>query len=284
MSVNNKPSVLIVGCGLIGTSLALAWRKADAASKIDGLDIDEGHRLSAIAMGAFAQTWSTWPNCHYDVVVLATPVDTACAHLVVAAEVGTVVMDVCSVKQPICNVAMEAGLGARYAPTHPMSGLASGGPLFARADLFVDRPFIVLQNFPSVTSVLPLIVATGARLEWLPSATVHDQAMASVSHVVHLASLAVMNAYQNASNAHSAHWHRLTGPGFRDVTRLSASPSDFWVSTLQANAAAVVPQIDRVIDSLCAFRSALAADDTVALRAQLDKARHSFEAWREEQP
>lgn len=282
MLANGKPSILIVGCGLIGTSLALAWRTSDATTNIDGLDTSPNHLAVATRLGALDSTFCEWPSRHYDVVVLATPVDVAITQIETAARLGDVVMDVCSVKQTLCDAIKIHGLETIFAPTHPMAGLATGGPHHATADLFKGKPFIALQGYPAVERIIPLIQATGGRMEWLDTAENHDRAMAIVSHSIHLTSLAAMNAFRLGSAELETNVSRLTGPGFRDVTRLAASPSDFWIGTLQANRVAVTAQMERVIASLERMRNALQTGDTIMLRHELDTARQTYESWREE--
>lgn len=273
-------SVVIVGCGLIGTSLGLALRAAWPDVPVHGLDVDTANAQQALAMGAFTTVSTAWPNDTFELAVLAIPLDAACRALGTASEHAQWVVDVCSAKRPICDLADALGLRQRFVPTHPMAGRASGGPGEAVADLFADRAWILVDDWPATTHVEPFIRQLGARVARVPTAADHDAAMAAVSHAIHVTSLAAMLAGDEAAAGQQARWRTLTGPAFRDITRLAASPTEFWVDTLLANGDFVVQQLARLTGQLTAFQAAIASGDAPALATLLDDARTAHETWR----
>ncbi|MCL6598941.1 MAG: prephenate dehydrogenase/arogenate dehydrogenase family protein [Alicyclobacillus macrosporangiidus] len=287
--VGARPAtVLVVGCGLIGTSLALALHRARPGLVVHGVERSDVHRRQALATGAFAEVFPALPDLaeterggRYELAVLAVPVDAACALLPATARLADVVMDVCSVKRPLVEAAEAAGLKAVFAPTHPMAGTADSGPAHARADLFDGRTWIVLDGWPACDAVTPWLEGTGARRVRLPSANDHDAAMASVSHGVHLASLSAMLAYCRTAGGRAGDWAMLAGPGFRDVTRLSRSGPDFWGPTLTANRDYVTVYLRALAEELNAFARALEEADGDALHQRLTEARMARLAWEE---
>lgn len=286
MSSNGKgrpvgiQSVLICGCGLIGTSLAMAWRHAQLPLQIYGLESLPAHRAQALQTGAFLDIYETPTIATYDLLVLATPVDIACAQLSAMDRQAKWVMDVCSVKQPLTDMAIALGRQQTFAPTHPMAGLAAEGPAQAAPAIFVNRPWLYLEEWSACTVVKPLLVATGAHVVPVASAHEHDAAMAAVSHGVHLASLMTMLMYRELL-PEGRTWADFTGPGFRDVTRLCASPSGFWASTLLANRENVLDALAAYGNQLEAFQSALKRGDATSLQCLLDAARAAHTQWRE---
>ncbi|WP_026962014.1 prephenate dehydrogenase [Alicyclobacillus herbarius] len=301
-----KPvSLLVIGCGLIGASIAMAWRKVEANARIVGVETNPDHRAQARSLilpqnelnssgdGAqraetaagqrvFDDVLDALPEDTFDVGVLAVPVQAACHLLADVADRAHWVFDVCSVKQPLITRATELNLQERFAPTHPMAGAAAGGPLAARGDLFVGASWLVIAGWPACQRVETMFRAMGAYVVEVASAQEHDRAMAAVSHGVHVASLAVMTAYAQAiteSHAQSNVWGQLTGPGFRDVTRLAASPSSFWVSTLLANREAVTAHIERIRGALGDFAQALMQNDAEEVARLLETARLHHEQW-----
>ncbi|MCL6593712.1 MAG: prephenate dehydrogenase/arogenate dehydrogenase family protein [Alicyclobacillus sp.] len=274
-------SLLVVGCGLMGTSLALAVRRAWPGIRIAGVEAHPDHRQSILARAAVDQVW---PDLHavtevFDLCVLAVPADAACALLPQAARCARWVMDICSVKAPLTAAATAAGLTERFAPTHPMAGLASAGPDAAQAKLFQGRSWILLSNWPACAAVEPLVRSVGAQVRWLASADEHDQAMAAVSHGVHLISCAAAHVYGRLAGERAAAWAGLAGPGFRDITRLAAAPPGFWVSTLLHNRAAVLPYLQAASRTLDELAQALASENTQALTQWLLDAQEVRTAW-----
>jgi len=146
-----------------------------------------------------------------------------------------VITDVGSVKAPV--VADAARLGLRFVGGHPMAGSARGGFAASAADLFVGRTWILTPaDTRDLRVVRRLVRATGARVRVM-DADAHDRTMAFVSHLPQLVSYALMDAAMGdtVARAHLA----AAGPGWRDMTRLAASPRPLWREILRENAPAV---------------------------------------------
>ncbi len=282
-------SACIVGCGLIGVSFAMSLKRAFPEMRLVGVDVNAMHRTLAQEKGVFDHLAPQFPEEEetFHLGILAVPPSVAEELLLDLAQRCDVVMDVCSIKGPLCQRAEDLGLGERFAPSHPMAGIASEGPKNADGELFRGNPWILLKNWPACKRVEGIVAATGASLVWLEDAKVHDAAMAAVSHGIHVTSLSAMLAYDEAREslagpAPNVAMAKVTGPGFRDITRLADSPSGFWVDTLLANRVAVMEQIQRTQDSLQAFKDALLREDEETLRGLLNAARAARERWREE--
>jgi prephenate dehydrogenase len=276
-------TILVVGCGLIGMSFALAVKQRHPDIRLFGVEAHEPYRRTVQASGIFQEVLPNLPKAgRFDWAVLATPVDVACGQLAAAAEVAEVILDVCSVKRDICRTAKALGLADRFAPTHPMAGLAAAGPAFARSDLFSGERWITFPAWRACSLVHPLLASLGAKIVHLPSPEAHDAAMAAVSHGIHVTSLSAMLAYESLKTRQTEPLASLTGPGFADITRLSASPSGFWVSTLSANRENVLEYIAELKQTLSAFERVLLDDDRQALAELLDQARSAHHVWREE--
>lgn len=276
-------SVLVIGCGLLGTSFVLAVSEVHPDVHWTGIEPNVAHRDTAAKVAPFEEMVNAIDalprSVHFDLAVLASPLNAACASLGPAASVADIVIDLCSAKVPICQAAVDLGLQGQFAPTHPMAGLAVPGPRSARADLFVGQPWLVLRGWPAVGRITALLSALGANVIELERAADHDEAMAAASHAIHLTSLSAMLAFEDAQQASGARWATLTGPGFRDITRLAGSPTGFWVDVLTTNAVAVREQLARVVDRLQAFEQALDQGDDVALAHLLNEARSARARW-----
>ncbi len=125
MSALPQP-VLIVGTGLMGTSIALALRRADVdvwLSDRDPATLDE-----ALARGAGRRAPAEGPP---GLVVVAVP-PAATAAVVGEGLVGhpdAFVTDVASVKAPVLRALDQAGADIRrYVGGHPMAGREVSGP------------------------------------------------------------------------------------------------------------------------------------------------------------
>ncbi|HXK09507.1 MAG TPA: prephenate dehydrogenase/arogenate dehydrogenase family protein [Vicinamibacteria bacterium] len=233
-----RPRVAIVGLGLVGGSLARALtRKGYTVTGIDWpLVVRRALRTRAIARGATR----TEAGAAADVVVLAAPPATnlrLLRRLARVARPGLVITDVSSVKGEIVREAARLGLGG-FVGGHPMAGTERRGFSASAAGLFRGRPWwIVPAPERRATRVVRAIVqAAGARPVPIDAPT-HDRTMAFLSHVPQVVAWALMDAAR--SDAVARRHIRRAGPGFRDMTRLAASPRPLWRDILEANRAEV---------------------------------------------
>jgi prephenate dehydrogenase len=270
--------VLIVGSGLIGTSVALALRAQGAEVWLS--DRDEATARLAADLGA----GTVVPDLRdakgiAEVAVLAMPPAAVAAALAQAQEsaVADVYTDVASVKELPVRQARERGCDLEtYVPGHPLAGRERHGPAAARADLFLGRTWALCplpETSPdAVAAVTALAVACGADPVSADPAA-HDRWVALVSHAPHLVAAAM--AARLAPSSVSPDALRLAGQGLRDVTRIAAGDSELWTQILSANAGPVAGILAAVADDLAAAARALAdARDVTEL---LDRGRAGVE-------
>lgn len=70
----------------------------------------------------------------------------------------------------------------------------------------------------------------------------HDAVFASVSHLPHLLSFAMVDSILNTGEAERK--LSLAGAGFRDFTRIAASSPEMWVDIFKANKKAILEALD----------------------------------------
>jgi len=261
--------VLIVGTGLLGTSIALACRRAG----IDALlsDLAPEHVRTASGLGAGRPVA---PDDSPQLVVVAVPPDHLGASVTRALlETDAVVTDVGSVKtRPLGEVAAAVGAEqlVRYVGSHPMAGSERSGPLAASAALFDGRPWAVTAHATSGVEATALVEALaavcGAAVVRLTPEE-HDQAVARTSHLPHLLSVLMAGQLAEAPGAHLA----LSGQGVRDVTRVAGSDPVLWQQIVEANADAVLAQLGQVRVRLDDLMAAIGAGRRGDLGALLDR-------------
>ena len=252
-------TAVIIGTGLIGTSIALALRAA--GTRVWLTDTDQSAAQLAVDLGAGEPLHAgSAPAEPADVAVLAMPPAMVATSLLAAqrSNLARCYTDVASVKELPLRGAAELGCDlARYVPGHPMSGRERSGPAAARADLFVGRPWVICsvsETDPAcVDLVARLVSACDASLVRM-SATEHDQCVALVSHVPHLVAAAVAARCADAGERALL----LAGPGLRDVTRIAASDADLWTEILSANAGPVREVLLAVAEQIGAAAEVLA--------------------------
>ncbi|VEG26218.1 prephenate dehydrogenase [Actinomyces howellii] len=256
-TVSTTGPVLVVGSGLLGTSLALALSAAGVEVQLE----DTSPTSLALARDMGAGRPRDPQDEEPRLVVVATPPDVAAAVVIdqLAAHPGAVVTDVASVKERVAaEVSASAGRQARrYVGSHPMAGRERSGAGAADADLFVGRPWVVVAEGSAPEAELAvrnLVVDVGATPVRMGAAE-HDAAVAAVSHVPQLVSSLLAARLEGLpENALS-----LAGQGLRDTTRIAASDPRLWSAIVVGNAGPVTgilrqirDDLDRLIDGVSA--------------------------------
>jgi prephenate dehydrogenase len=257
--------VLVVGTGLLGSSIGLACSRAGV--EVFLTDTSPEHLRTATGLGA----GRPHDGSPVQVVVVAVPPDhlgTAVAAALDASD--AVVTDVGSIKsRPLEEVTRLAPDGlARYVGSHPMAGSERSGPLASSASLFEGRPWAIAVHDRAASSSVQLVrglveACGGVPLELSPGE--HDLAVARTSHLPHLLASLVAGRLAGAPQDHLA----LSGQGVRDVTRVAAGDPRLWQQIISANAEAVLALLDEVGDRLEALRGAVGAGEREALGAIL---------------
>lgn len=261
--------VLVVGAGLLGTSIGLALKEHGLEVLLR--DVNEEHVRTATGLGAGTPApTDTEPA----LVVVAVPPDHL-ADAIVEALQGTeaVVTDVGSIKRaPLEAVRGRVSPDAlrRYVGSHPMAGSERSGPLAASALLFEGRPWAVTPHETSdpgaVDVVLALVGACRASaFTFTPDE--HDAAVARTSHLPHVIAALVAGTLAEAPDRHLA----LSGQGVRDVTRIAAGDPALWEQILSANASAVTALLEQVRADLDRLAGALRTGSRPDLRTILGR-------------
>lgn len=263
----------IVGLGLIGGSVALAARQTWPSITIVGFDerpatVEAARRRTVCEV---VERLVDLDGC--DLVLFAVPVSAMVELLPVVSRFShpCVVTDVGSTKRQVMASAAGAGLDT-FVGGHPMAGGERGGLDHARPDLFTRRPWLLValngvrdRAGDAAQRMERFVVGLGGVPQWM-DAEAHDRAIAYVSHLPQVVSVAIMNA---AAGALGPHGLAAGGRAFDEMTRLASSPPDLWEGILTVNA-------DYVAEALAAFMRGLPTpedlEDAEWVRSAFDRA------------
>ena len=146
VAVSTTWPVLVIGTGLLGTSLALALTAAGVEVQVE--DTSPTSLALARDMGAGQVRDASCPEP--TLVVVATPPDVAAAVVLraLSSHPRATVTDVASVKDRVrTEVLAHAGRDARrYVGSHPMAGRERSGAAAADSDLFAGRPWVIVAD------------------------------------------------------------------------------------------------------------------------------------------
>ena len=289
--------LVIFGVGLIGGSLARGLRERAGVARggrIVGVgrsraSAERARELGVIddvaALGDDAQLSAALAGA--DLVLLAAPVaqtQPLLERIAPFLEEKTIVTDAGSTKSDVVAAA-RAALGprvAQFVPGHPIAGRESSGVEAALPDLYVGRNVVLCplpENRPEdVARIEALWRATGAVVSTM-SDVQHDSVLASVSHLPHLLSFALVERILSAADA--ARKFSFAAGGVRDFTRIAASSPEMWRDICLANRNALIDELDGYTAVLAQLRAAIVAGDGAALEAGFARSREARTQWQE---
>lgn len=258
--VGDLGPVLIVGAGLIGTSIGMRLRELGTEVILDDLDPAALEIAARRGAGETAGPETGQPTLAVVAVPPGSVVAVACELL--ARYPGAIVCDVASTKAGIvAGIAERAGPGAaRFVGTHPMAGREVSGPKGARADLFEYRRWVITPSGATSRSAVDraerLAEACDAVIVRMEPAA-HDRAVALTSHLPQVVASALAAQLVDAPGDDVL----VTGQGLRDMTRIADSDPGLWADILTCNRDEVVPALTELVDELRRVVEALAGED-----------------------
>lgn len=259
----------LIGTGLIGASAAWAMKNKGVVDTVAAFDLSEKSTRKAVEMGIADEACSTLEDCvcHADCVMVAVPVlaiENVMAQIAPMIGSETLLTDVGSVRGAVIEGARRV-LGdkfANYAPLHPIAGGEMPGVDYADSELFIGAK-VISTPLPETSQRAVNFweqawQSIGGVIERMTPQE-HDAVFASVSHLPHLLSYAMVDSILNTGSAERK--LSLAGAGFRDFTRIAASSPEMWVDIFRANKQAILEALTYFEKDLSVLRKAIENDD-----------------------
>lgn len=252
-------TLVVVGVGLLGGSVALAARQRGIVRRVIGV----GRTASRLDQARAAQVLDEISTdlvaaaSEADLVIFATPVNlivSGVREMASACRPGTLITDVGSTKAHLCrDLSRGQHSAVTFVGSHPLAGSEKQGWEHSRADLFDGRVCVVTPTELSPSNEVARLTnfwqAVGMSVvEMSPEA--HDRALAQTSHVPHVVASALARTLADNNRA-------LAATGFADTTRIAAGDPNVWVPILLDNRDAVLTSLDDFSAELAAIREAL---------------------------
>jgi len=265
-SLSDRRRAVVVGTGLIGGSIGLALRKQ--GWHVTGRDLDARRAAQALEQGALD---AVGDDEGAEITFVCTPVSSIAEEARVALATGGVVTDVGGVKGPV----VAAVDHPRFVGGHPMAGSEQEGMDGADPSLFEGATWvltpIVSTDAEAYTLVRSIVTSLGADIVALAPER-HDELVATVSHVPHLAAATLMALAADGATEQGP-MMRLAAGGFRDMTRIAAGHPGIWPDICAENRDAIVEALDRLVAALSAMRDLVVLGDRPGLLTALERAR-----------
>lgn len=279
-------TVVILGLGLIGGSLARALRETGFSKRFVGY----GRRLPSLEQGVELGVIDDYTLDlgeaveQADILVIAAPTLVAEDLLAdILSRLGgrsdqPLITDVASVKGNLQRRAVQelGRMPANLVLGHPIAGSERSGVGASDGRLFLNHRVILTPdagNDPeAVATIRRMWEATGAEVVDMAVAD-HDTVLAATSHLPHVLAYALVDALA-ASDA-SEDIFRFAAGGFRDFTRIASSDPVMWRDITLANREALLAAIDDFQIHLGRMRESIVSADSDALEQTFSRAKRA---------
>lgn len=276
-------TLLIVGGGLIGSSIARAARSKDQAKTIYIADTSAAV-CKTITRLSIADGVADGPADHFaaqaDLVILCTPsgrLSTTAMALMPSLKPGAILTDVGSVKGHFVDALTgRVRKDVHFIPGHPIAGTENSGPEAGFAELFEKRWCVLTPpagtDEAATAKLTAFWEALGSDVAVMNPKR-HDIVMATTSHLPHLIAYTLVGTAIDMETVTRKEVVKFSAGGFRDFTRIAASDPVMWRDVFLTNKTATLEVVDRFIEDLTALKRAIRWDDGDTLLDQFAKTR-----------
>lgn len=268
-------TVGIIGLGLIGGSLAKAFRR-DESITVLGWDTNQSITEFAEIAQAIHGPLTDDRLQELDLLLLATYPEAVVEHMTRLAPLlnqRTIVIDCAGTKEKVCQAVFPLAekYGFRFLGGHPMAGTQFSGFKYSRADLFDGAPMVLVPpNFDDIRlmdQAKQILQPVGFGRVSITSAKEHDQRIAFTSQMAHV----VSNAYVKSPTARNH--DGFSAGSYRDLTRVAWLNPAMWTELFLENRGNLLYELDVLIEHLTQYREALDREDGETLCRLLDEGR-----------
>lgn len=252
----------ILGLGLIGGSLARAY--ALEGHTVYAQEADEQILSFAILSGAVHAPLDEERIAQCELILLAIYPDGSASWLENHApqiSPSALVLDCCGIKQEVCArcFPLAEKYGFTFVGGHPMAGTQFSGFKYSRAPLFRGAPMVlvppVFDDISLLERVKEALKPCGFGSFSVTTAEDHDKMIAFTSQMPHILS----NAYIKSPTALN---HKGFSAGsYKDLTRVAWLNAPMWAELFLENRENVLFELDTYLNSLNAYRQAVADGD-----------------------
>jgi len=275
-------SVLIIGMGLIGSSLSRALYKNQLANCIYGLEINQNFINKCVELNLVVQVENDINKFRnqFDLIIICSPLGSykeIFSSLNQFISKPTLVTDVGSTKLSVVKDFNEqvSNNNIQFLPSHPIAGLEKSGPEHGIENLFENRYCIITplnKQDLFIKEIISMWQAIGMKIETM-EAEHHDRIFAMISHIPQLIAYSVVATATELETKMKDEVIKYSAAGFRDFTRLAGSDPIMWRDIYAKNKDAVLEMLGRFSEDLSTFQKAIRNNDLKFLENKFSNSR-----------
>ena len=262
--------VCIIGCGLIGSSIARAIKKNHLSNKIVSSNRSDSVNKKVIELKIVDDSSSDTKKMAEgsDLIIIATPLSSyedIISKIKNSLKSGTILTDVGSVKENVINlIEKDVPANVSWISSHPIAGTEESGPEAGFSELFKNRWCILTPSKKAQEKDIKLLETfwkkIGSKVD-IMEAKQHDYILSITSHMPHLIAYNIVNTSLNIQDEKESVIVKYSAGGLRDFTRIAASNPIMWRDIFIQNKKNTSKMIDKFIEDLEDLKKAIENED-----------------------
>jgi prephenate dehydrogenase len=272
--------VTIIGLGLIGGSLAKAFKENAIGEILVGVDQDLSSVNLAIEEGVIHRGYLEFNQDIFDsdIIFICTPSITSIHVIEILSDKvkeDCLITDVCSTKAEMMKAVASLKSKVNFIGGHPMAGKEKIG--FANADqyLFKDALYLLTPykdvKEKDVEKLSKIIQRIGGK-PIIMDESEHDKLLAGVSHIPHIVAAALVNLLGDPK-IKDDRFDTLLGGGFKDTTRIASSSPMMWEQILLSNPKNILEQLEIFQNMIEELKRAINHKDSLFIHTYFQNAK-----------
>jgi len=258
--------VCIIGCGLIGSSIARGIKKNKLATKIVSSNRSNSTNKKVIRLKIVNEASSDTKKIvkGSDLIIIASPLSSyknIILKIKSSLKEGAILTDVGSVKKKaISLIEKNIPKNISWISSHPIAGTEESGPESGFSQLFKNKWCILTPSRQSNNKDVKLLQKfwqkLGSRVDVM-DAKQHDYILSITSHMPHLIAYNIVNTTLKIKKKKDRNIVKYSAGGLRDFTRIAASNPIMWRDIFVQNKENTSKMIDKFIKNLIDLKKAI---------------------------
>jgi len=262
--------ICIIGCGLIGSSLARAIKKFNLSEKIVSSNRSDIVNRKVLELKIVDDSSSNTQKMvkNSDLIIIATPLssyENVILKIRNSLKSGTILTDVGSVKERVISLVEKAiPNDVSWISSHPIAGTEESGPEAGFLELFKNRWCILTPSKKAKEKDINILKSfwkkIGSKVDVM-DAKQHDYILSITSHIPHLVAYNIVNTSINTQEEKQSAIIKYSAGGLRDFTRIAASNPIMWRDIFIQNKKNTSKEIEKFIANLEDLKNAIENED-----------------------
>ena len=254
-------NVLIIGCGLIGSSLLRGIVNKKLTKHIYIFEKSKKNRLITKRLFKKVKFLKNLDNkiSNMDLIILATPMSQYKNILKNVSKYMTdknIITDVGSTKNNVENLIKNNSiLDSNFILSHPIAGSEVSGPEYGNSKLFKNKWCVIIKNKnkKKLRLIMKFWKKLGSRTVLMKTRE-HDNIFSITSHLPHLVAYNLIKTALNFQQKNKNNIIKFSAGGLRDFSRTAASNEIMWRDIFFSNDRNIIDSIDMFIKNLKDFK------------------------------